>query len=262
MTKPQFSTEPSMDDILASIRKMISEERLGPRPIPDQIGRSPFGESVAEQPLAGPTALGPNFEPMLAPAERAPSFSSLSDALKAATPSPEERRTLEDKIADMLEPEDETPRRPASRDQLARRLCRHPPRPCECARLRPAGGAVARRHEPDGQSGAADVPHDAGAGRRCTDFADVATRPGCASGALSTERTSARIARQPRLAARVPVLRRARPRSWVRPRSPSRSLPEAKPAEAQAFRTQGHARRRKRMRSGLSPCHRGPERPF
>ncbi len=132
MTKPQFSTEPSMEDILASIRKMISEERLGPRPIPDQIGRSPFGESIAESPAAGPADLGPNlgagigpdpgpsFERTPAPAERAPSFSSLSDALKAATPSPEQRLTLEDKIADMLETDDETPRRPVSRtDSLA-----------------------------------------------------------------------------------------------------------------------------------------------
>lgn len=123
MTKPQFSTEPSMEDILASIRKMISEERLGPRPIPDQIARSPFGETVEGVPAADSVIdpLEPRLERTSAPAERSqPSFSSLSDALKAATPAPEPRRSLEDKIADMLENGDASPRRPASRtDSLA-----------------------------------------------------------------------------------------------------------------------------------------------
>ncbi len=118
MTKPQFSAEPSMEDILASIRKMISEERLGPRPIPDQIGRSPFGESVAETTAAGPGNLEPRSEP--APAERsAPSFSSLSDALKAAAPVSEQRRTLEEKIADMLEDGDSAPAPASPADTLA-----------------------------------------------------------------------------------------------------------------------------------------------
>jgi cell pole-organizing protein PopZ len=120
MTKPQFSAEPSMEDILASIRKMISEERLGPRPIPDQIGRSPFGESVAETPAPGPGHLEPRSEPMPAPAERpAPSFSSLSDALKAAAPASEQRRTLEEKIADMLEDGDSAPVPASPADTLA-----------------------------------------------------------------------------------------------------------------------------------------------
>ncbi len=109
-----------MEDILASIRKMISEERLGPRPIPDQIGRSPFGESVAETPAAGPFASEPRLEGTPAPAERGqPSFSSLSDALKAATPSPEQRLSLEDKIADMLESGEAAPRPARPTDSLA-----------------------------------------------------------------------------------------------------------------------------------------------
>jgi cell pole-organizing protein PopZ len=116
MTKPQFSAEPSMEDILASIRKMISEERIGPRPIPDQIGRSPFGESLSDAPAAD-MANGPSLAKSdETPADRStPSFSSLSDALKAATPSPssepEAGLTLEEKIADMLEGED-APARP------------------------------------------------------------------------------------------------------------------------------------------------------
>ena len=45
MSKPQLASEPSMEDILASIRKMISDDRPGPSPMPDQMGRTPFGES-------------------------------------------------------------------------------------------------------------------------------------------------------------------------------------------------------------------------
>ena len=48
MTRPQFAGEPSMEDILTSIRKMISEEPAGPRPIPDQIGRTVFSFSAPE----------------------------------------------------------------------------------------------------------------------------------------------------------------------------------------------------------------------
>jgi cell pole-organizing protein PopZ len=56
MTRPQFAGEPSMEDILTSIRKMISEEPTGPRPIPDQIGRTVFSFSVpeAQQPANEP----------------------------------------------------------------------------------------------------------------------------------------------------------------------------------------------------------------
>ena len=48
MTKPLSAGEPSMEDILTSIRKMISEESAGPRPVPDQIGRTVFSFSVPE----------------------------------------------------------------------------------------------------------------------------------------------------------------------------------------------------------------------
>jgi len=48
MTRPLFAGEPSLEDILTSIRKMISEEPAGPRPIPDQIGRTVFSFSVPE----------------------------------------------------------------------------------------------------------------------------------------------------------------------------------------------------------------------
>jgi cell pole-organizing protein PopZ len=121
MTKPHFSTEPSMEDILASIRKMISEERTGPRPIPDQIGRSPFGESSAERREPRVAGLEPVADAAPAPAERlAPSFSSLSDALKAAAASSiEQRRSLEEQIADMLENGGAAPRPASPPDSLA-----------------------------------------------------------------------------------------------------------------------------------------------
>ncbi len=114
MTKAHIAADPSMEDILASIRKMISEDRLGPRPVPDQIARTTLGEEpaakstaksvdwdAATQPAAKPDEPAPAKEA----AERAsPSFSSLSDALKTAAPGPE-RGTLDDKIADMLQQE-------------------------------------------------------------------------------------------------------------------------------------------------------------
>lgn len=56
MSKPQFAGEPNMEDILASIRKMISEEPAGPRPVPDQLGRTAFTASApeAQRPANGP----------------------------------------------------------------------------------------------------------------------------------------------------------------------------------------------------------------
>ena len=122
MTKPQAANEPSMEDILASIRKMISEDRLDARPIPDQIARASIGERAAPRPVAkpaneagaekvqsgelkavsAPPAAGVS-EP--APPERpVPSFSSLSDALKSAAPGAV-RPSLDDKLADMLDGE-------------------------------------------------------------------------------------------------------------------------------------------------------------
>src|SRR5262245_52765208 len=55
MSKPQATPEPSMEDILASIRKMISEDRLNPRPVPDQIARTSIGER-ASAPAAAKSA--------------------------------------------------------------------------------------------------------------------------------------------------------------------------------------------------------------
>jgi cell pole-organizing protein PopZ len=169
MSKPQSATDPSMEDILASIRKMISEERTGPRPVPDQMSRTPFGEATSAkaeeaearadepQPGAQPQFQSPSQSPsqvqslaqslpespsQLEPARRAepaadaggpreaqhvgetpsaPSFSSLSDALKAAAKPSPQHRSLDEKIADMLDkgPAPAAPAQPVTVDPLA-----------------------------------------------------------------------------------------------------------------------------------------------
>ncbi len=105
MSKPQLASEPSMDEILASIRKMISDDRPGPNPMPDQMGRTPFGSAaktaVAEyngrtSPLAAPGDARAN-------GTQPASFNSLADALKVATTLSDQRRSLQQEIASVLE---------------------------------------------------------------------------------------------------------------------------------------------------------------
>ncbi len=103
MSKPQAASEPSMEEILASIRKMISDDRPGPNPMPDQMGRTPFGEpvkSVSEYTgRASPAESGSTR-----PAGAQPSnFNSLADALKVATALSDQRRSLQQEIATALE---------------------------------------------------------------------------------------------------------------------------------------------------------------
>ncbi len=94
MTKPQFAPEPSMEDILASIRKMISDDRAPPRPLPDPMTRTPFPEASSPAPM----------EPEAAPGGRsASSYGSLSEAIKAAAQPADQRRTLEERISDLLD---------------------------------------------------------------------------------------------------------------------------------------------------------------
>jgi cell pole-organizing protein PopZ len=103
MSKPQVASEPSMEEILASIRKMISDDRPGPNPMPDQMGRTPFGEpvkSVSE--YSGRAA--PAESGSTRPAGPQPSnFNSLADALKVATALSDQRRSLQQEIATALE---------------------------------------------------------------------------------------------------------------------------------------------------------------
>lgn len=103
MSKPQLASEPSMEEILASIRKMISDDRPGPSPMPDQMGRTPFGEparsSVSEfSGRAAPAGAGQG-RPSGAPSN----FNSLADALKVATALSDQRRSLQQEIASVLE---------------------------------------------------------------------------------------------------------------------------------------------------------------
>jgi cell pole-organizing protein PopZ len=98
MNKPQFASEPSMEDILASIRKMISDDRSGPRPLPDQMTRTPFPEATAPAETSG--RWENRAETASTPAARpASSHASLSEAIKAAA----QPRTLEERISDLLE---------------------------------------------------------------------------------------------------------------------------------------------------------------
>ncbi len=157
MTKPQIASEPSMEDILASIRKMISEDGQGPRPVPDQIARTTIGDA----PAAKSTAKSANWDAEPAPAatpdpapedqaaasakprpERtSPSFSSLSDALKTAQPTPT-RASLDDKIADMLQNEKEPASSEASAAPLAVFAANRPSQKAPVqAEARPTNGA-------------------------------------------------------------------------------------------------------------------------
>jgi cell pole-organizing protein PopZ len=104
-----------MEDILASIRKMISEERLGPRPLPDQMSRTPFGETAPADPAIREAVPEKKRET----ADTQPSFSSLADALKAAARPSAQHRTLDEKIADMLDKGPASPAHPIASDPLA-----------------------------------------------------------------------------------------------------------------------------------------------
>lgn len=90
-----------MEDILASIRKMISEDPPEHRPMPDQMSRTPFGEDLT--PVEQPEAWG--GEPTPIDPALAPSFSSLSEALKSSAPAGE-HRSFEERIAGLVENEE------------------------------------------------------------------------------------------------------------------------------------------------------------
>ena len=103
MSKPQLASEPSMEEILSSIRKMISDDRPGPSPMPDQwVGRtsaepapqfvSPASANAGAQQGGGHSS----------------NFNSLADALKVATALSDQRRSIQQEIASVL---DKGPRR-------------------------------------------------------------------------------------------------------------------------------------------------------
>ncbi len=102
MSRPEFAVEPSMEEILDSIRKMISDEPAGMPPVPD-----PFPPTSAVAGAAngvGVDRWDGRAGPLSSPPERPiHNYNRLSEALKSAsTPSFEPTRTLEEEIAEML----------------------------------------------------------------------------------------------------------------------------------------------------------------
>jgi cell pole-organizing protein PopZ len=88
-----------MEEILSSIRKMISDDRPGPSPMPDQLSRMHFGEQnrASHAPASASQ-----------PGGQSSNFNSLADALKVATALSDQRRSLQHEIASVL---DKGPRR-------------------------------------------------------------------------------------------------------------------------------------------------------
>jgi cell pole-organizing protein PopZ len=92
-----------MEEILSSIRKMISDDKPGAAPMPDQMGRTPFGEparSVSQYNGRPSPAETGSTRPSGAPSSN---FNSLADALKVATALSDQRRSLQQEIATALE---------------------------------------------------------------------------------------------------------------------------------------------------------------
>ncbi|CAN1724892.1 DUF2497 domain-containing protein [Hyphomicrobium sp. 1Nfss2.1] len=93
MSKPQMASEPSMEEILASIRKMIADDRPGPSPMPDTMGRTPFGDM---RQASAPDTGNLNGTDPQTPARTS---NSLSDALKVATALSDQRRSLQQDLS-------------------------------------------------------------------------------------------------------------------------------------------------------------------
>lgn len=101
MSKPQMASEPSMEEILASIRKMIADDKPGPSPMPDTMGRTPFGDT---RQASAPDTGNLNGADPQTPARTS---NSLTDALKVATALSGERRSLQQDLSTVS---DKTPR--------------------------------------------------------------------------------------------------------------------------------------------------------
>lgn len=91
MSNPHSASEPSLEEILASIRNMFSDNRPGPVPVPDQMRRTPFGEAARAAPQrdSAPAARPlpqavQGIEATASSGVERRSFGSLSEALKVA----------------------------------------------------------------------------------------------------------------------------------------------------------------------------------
>jgi len=110
------SREPSMEDILASIKKVIAEEkeqRLAPvtademadYPLPEEAAPEDVGDDILElnQPLAPPADLGPPLvDPKLAGQSRQ-ALDQLQTIAASVPPAPQVN-PLEDMVREMLKP--------------------------------------------------------------------------------------------------------------------------------------------------------------
>jgi cell pole-organizing protein PopZ len=94
-----------MEEILSSIRKMISDDKPGPSPMPDVMGRTPFGQGAGKPASDDLVALVRN-ESGGRTARETPDgsgFNSLSDALKVATALSDQRKSLQQEIASVID---------------------------------------------------------------------------------------------------------------------------------------------------------------
>ncbi len=179
------------------------------------------------------------------PEERAaPSFSSLSDALKAAAPLPEQRRTLEEKIADMLE-NGEAPAASCAAVGVPCRLC------CQSAVAR----ARARCERPR------PIPAQSGPG-------EVNARSVPAHGLLRRNRRDARLRDAAGSKAGVIAIRGAPQRSCAPPRGDAPVRPATAPVSPKVGGPASIADLKKadfaadlRLPSGLLRCRRGMDPP-
>ena len=112
MSKPNLASEPSMEEILSSIRKMISDDRPGPSPMPDQLSRMHFGEPNRS---SSPASANPAQQG----GGHSSNFNSLADALKVATALSDQRRSIQQEIASVLDKRS-APQRAAERGVCAR----------------------------------------------------------------------------------------------------------------------------------------------
>ncbi|MES2147011.1 MAG: DUF2497 domain-containing protein [Pseudomonadota bacterium] len=101
--------DPSMEDILASIKKVIAEEkvqRIAPGSAPDdalELGEADEDVLVLDEPVAPPVDLGPPLLDDDAAGVTRQSFDQLS-SVAATVPPPPAVNPLEEMIRDMLKP--------------------------------------------------------------------------------------------------------------------------------------------------------------
>ncbi len=100
MSKPQLAAEPSMEEILASIRKLITDDKPDPGPTQDPFLSRTHAGSPGRSSIPGTNGFSALHEAK--PAGPAP-FNSLADALKVATTLSDQRRSLQQDVISALD---------------------------------------------------------------------------------------------------------------------------------------------------------------